>query len=380
MIYKFKKTELLGLLLAVSTQLCAQTVDGPVSYAANAPEKIIFTGDYRPVITLGDSVSFTITGQVNLRPYEVEKKKGGFFGIGAKRYKERHDDIKPASQVKVALVLEGTNYETEGTVNPAFTLNETRLKSTEIVAAALRQEYTVSGYIHENGKNPYLGWSRIQVAMTFETRGRINYILKFIKEERPTSMARLQPVLELGNVLRQHPDELAKQVVAFYRNNFSTEFQRIKKDLFEFLLLKSPNSLTIQADLASAYIDDLQFAEALAMAKNTIARLEGRTDESLSQDDRSALATSYRNLADISSKEKLGTQKNAYNVAAYYYSLAAKYFYLAGNIDEYSTMTIRQVKCLQLISSVASLQEAAKILQKYLNETSSKTANNPTNN
>lgn len=344
----------------------AQSQEGIVSYEASSPTPVLLTGSFKPAITLGDEVTIKLSGKVNLRPYEVEKKKGGFLGIGAKRYKERHDDERAAGSFKTVISLPGTKYITDDGVDRNFKFDDSRLDEDNDEYEAIKKEFFLSAFINEGGKNPYLGWSQLKMTVEIETLGRISYLTKLLSKEKPKSFAKIQPYLEMGNVLRQHPNELARDIVAFYKSSQPEILAQIKQDLYEFLLLKSPGNNAIRSELALNYVESLQFKVALSEAKKVISTLQDKETNTLTQEDKAALATSYLVLAEVSVNERMGTQTNAQLLAAQYYGVSAGYFQMIGDKNGYIKTRLKQVKSLQAVSTPDALLQAADILEDYL--------------
>ncbi|MEO5600858.1 MAG: hypothetical protein ABIR06_08020 [Cyclobacteriaceae bacterium] len=357
------------ILITATSNVVAQIQHGLIRYEWQSPTKILLTGEEKPVITLGDSVSITLTGTVNLRPYTVQKKKGGFLGIGAKRYKEIHDNVKDVSKVNVYTEVTGTRIqENSRTIVRTFVLTPEML--TDDVIASTKREYYLSTFIAEGGKNPSLGWSKVDFAVKIETLGRIKHILDYLKSEKPSSFAKIQEVIEAGNLVKQHPNELASALLAHYKQHQPEVLNRIKKDFFEYLITKSPSNVSVRSELANVYIEDLQFTAAQSEAKKVLSDLENRPDDQLTKEQIAALASAYKTLGDVSSLEKLGTQKNAYSLAARYFKESAHYYGLNDSRSEQEGMVLKQIKCLQNVGTVPALAEAATVLTKYLEKQS----------
>ncbi|HWW41505.1 hypothetical protein [Pedobacter sp.] len=324
------------------------------------------TGSFKPAITLGDEVTIRLSGKVNLRPYEVEKKKGGFLGIGAKRYKERHNDEREAGSFKTVVALPGTKYISEDGLERTLKFDDSQLNTDKDEYEEIKKDFFLAAFINEGGKNPYLGWSQLKMTVEIETQGRIPYLIKLLAKEKPRSFSKIQPYLEMGNVLRQHPNELARDIVAFYKSNQPEILGQIKQDLYEFLLLKSPGNNAIRSELALTYVESLQFRVALTEAKKVIALLQDKENSTLTAEDKAALATSYLVLAEVSVNERMGTQTNAQLLAAQYYGISAEYFQMIGDKNSYIRTRLKQVKSLQAVSTPEALLQAAEILEDYL--------------
>jgi hypothetical protein len=343
----------------------AQALTGPIRYEWQSPNRVTLTGDFKPEITLGDSVTLEISGSCDLRPWEEEKKRGGFLGIGAKRYKEIHSDPHRADQLRISVVLENTKYNDENGTKRNFNFNGQMLSEGDDQYVAARKVYYLAGFIDENGKNFVLGSANINVAVAIETIGRIKYIINQLDKEKPSSFQKIQDLLEMGNVLRQHPDQLAKEVVDYYQKKQPIVLNRIQQDLYEFLLAKAPSNHAIRSQLANVYVQNLEFDMASNSAKTVIAAMEGKEDDILTSEEKGQLGTVYNVLGEVSAKQHSGTQKNAFSLAAYYYGLSAKY-YKDIDQDKYTTELLRQVKALQAVSSTTSLLQAADVLERFL--------------
>jgi hypothetical protein len=360
----FSSIKILIILCLLPLLSFSQSQEGFVSYEANSPKPVLLTGAFKPVITLGDEVTITLSGTVNLRPYEVEKKKGGIFGIGSKRYKERHNNELAAENINTEIRVDGTNYVSNNGIIRQFTIDESQLKSGSEILSEVKKEYVLTAFINEAGKNPHLGWSKLKLTVDIETRGRILYIIRLLEKETPKSFEALEPLIELGNVMRQHPDELAKEIIKFYKTKPEI-LTRIKQDLYEYLLIKSPSNQSIRSELALTYVQSLQFRKALSDAKVVIEKLGEKSDENLSNEEKVALATSYFVLGEVTVNERMGTQTDAYLIGAKYYNISAGYFRKIGYKDDYIKAILKQVKCLQSVSTVEALLEAAEALEEY---------------
>jgi hypothetical protein len=365
--------KILLVLLLSNAQVCfSQSQNGTIRYDWQQPNKVLLTGEQKPVITLGDSVVITLSGNVNLCPWEEEKKRGGFLGIGAKRYKEIHDNVLNSNDINTYVELSSTKYNSSGqNVNRSFIFSPALLNS-EDQFSAIKKEYFLSAFIPSNCKNFALGWSHLNLSVTIETIGRIKYVTQSLEKEKPSSFAKIQSLIEVGNLVTQHPNELADALVKYYKQNDPTTLNNIKKDFYEYLLQKAPSNVSIRSELANTYIENLEFTGAKQQAKTVITQLEGLTEEELKdvshKDDLFALATAYKTLANVSSLEDLGTQKNAYALAALYYGTAAKYFKYGNDAVDFDDMTLKQIKCLQNVGNTESLKSALAVLQQYVNQ------------
>ncbi|CAD0005764.1 hypothetical protein [Flavobacterium salmonis] len=344
----------------------SQIQEGIVSYEASNPVKVILTGAYKPSITLGDQVTVRLSGKVNLRPYEVEKKKGGFLGIGAKRYKERHNNELNAGNFKTVVALTDTKYSTSEGIERRIIFDNSQLLPDSDEYKEIKKEFFISAFIAESGKNPYLGWSQLKLSVEIETIGRIEYLIKLLEKEKLQTFSAIQPFLEMGNVVRQHPNELAKELVAYYKEKQPGILAKIKQDLYEYLLIKSPANLSIRSELALTYSESWQFKTANAEAKKVISELQNKNEQDLQDIDKAAFATSYLVLADVVVNEKMSTQTKSQLLGARYYGISANYFKAIGNNTDYIKTLLKQVKCLQSVSTIEALSEAADILENYL--------------
>ncbi|MHA4896262.1 hypothetical protein ACXZ1K_16030 [Pedobacter sp. PWIIR3] len=356
---------ILTILLLPRFSFC-QTQEGIVNYLAASPTPVLLTGSLKPSITLGDVVIIKLSGTVNLRPYEVEKKKGGFLGIGAKRYKERHNNELEADKFTTVVSIPGTKLTSDYGLERTFTFDDSQLNAGTDESLETKKEFAISAFIKEAGKNPHLGWSQLKLTVDIETKGRIDYLIKLLRKERPQSFATILPYLELGNVLRQHPNELATALVTFYKNDQPDVLARISQDLYEYLLIKSPNNTAIRSSLALTYAESLQFRIALTEAKKVISQLQDKPEQQLEKSDMAALATSYQVLAQVTTEKQLSTQSNSQLIAARYYGISAGYLQKIADKNGYITTRIRQVKCLQAVSTPEALLEATEILENYL--------------
>lgn len=362
----YSSIRLLILAITLPTISFCQTQEGIVNYMASSPAPVLLTGSFKPGITLGDVVTIKLSGTVNLRPYEVEKKKGGFLGIGSKRYKERHDNEQSADKFTTVVSLPGTRLTSSNGLQRTFIFDDSQLNPGTEELLEIKKEFAIAAFINEAGKNPYLGWSQLKLTVDIETKGRIDYLIKLLRKEKPQSFATILPHLELGNLLRQHPNELATALVNFYKNDQPEILSKISQDLYEYLLIKSPNNTAIRSSLALTYVESGQFRIAITEAKKVIAQLQDKPEEQLDKSDMAALATSYQVLAQVATEEQLSAQSGAQLLAARYYGISAGYLQKISDKNGYIIIRLKQVKCLQAVSSQEALQEAAEILESYL--------------
>jgi hypothetical protein len=343
----------------------SQYIEGNINYLWNSPSRLLLSGEYKPVIVVGDSVTIELSGTVDLRPWEEEKKRGGFLGIGRKRYKVIHSDVKNVKDVQIHIGLETTNWTTVSKeIQRTVVLLASQTEETDFFNE-IKNEHHFNGYIAEAGKNPILGSANVTIRVKIDTKNRMGIILNYLSKYKPESFTLIRDIIDAGNVAKQYPNELIDTLFQYFSKSQPDVLAKIKTELFEYFLLKSPSNYNVRARLAQAYIEDEKFAIAKAEAIKTIHEIGQKDPTRLEVRDRLALGIAYNSLGDVHALQELGIQANAYQVAVSFYKKAAEQFYLAGTdgLSGYRESITRQVKGLEKIGTITALKEAATLLE-----------------
>jgi hypothetical protein len=362
-------TLLLGLFAA--GQGYSQSLDGSIHYSWDSPQEMVMSGPLLHFISLGDKVTLTLTGRVDLRPYEVEKKRGGFLGIGRKRYREVIHDYKDASEVLIHTGFKGTSWsDVSKLTSRTITLAPSHLIDAP-QANGLLEEVRLECFIKEPGKNYVFGASTVNAKLEIDSKGRMPLIIDYLRVAKPTALEQIRPLLEKGNLMRQYPNEICDAIFRFYEVEQADNFALFKTPLLEYLLNKSPNNGSIRVRLAQSYLNDGNFAQAKLTAKSEAARLKG-LEPNLTSSDRFNLAGHYIVLADAVANQQLGIQGNAFQLALSFYNLAEEQYIKIGGQQKdasYRDLVVKQSKAYQRIGSEVALKEAAVRLETYLQAT-----------
>lgn len=368
-IQKFSKGGFLFLIFTgVYLVTAGQYLEGNIQYGWQAPQRVIFNGPYKDKISIGDSVILTISGTCDLRPYEVEKKRGGFLGIGRKRYREVKHDRHNADDLNIYTSIDGTNWA----ISQKLIDRKTYLLNTNVEAGSffenMKKEFLLHSFIQEPGKNLVLGSANLIIRMEIHSRGRIAQILNYLKQYPLEDFPKVRELLEQGIVMQQHPDELCDALFQFYAVSQQDVFAKMKTDLLDYLLMKSPNNLSIRSRLAKAYLDDKDFIPAMEEAKKAIAGILAIDPGKRTLGDHQLLAENYAVLGQAALEKDLGIQANAAQIAVSYYQQALQELKLANlsNSQIYRDVLTTEVKALQRIGSLVAFQEAAQELENYL--------------
>lgn len=349
----------------------SQNLEGNITYAWQSPQKVLFNGPYRPLISLGDSVKMTIRGTVDLRPYEVEKKRGGFLGIGAKRYREIVHDYKNADQVNIFTGIDETNWRISAKQVDRETQVLTAVMENGSFFDGMKKNLSLLAFIEEPGKNLVQGTANLIITMEINSRPRIAQIIKYLRDYQPNEFTSIRELLEVGNVMKQYPNELCDELFNFYKNEQQQTFEIVKTEILQYLLLKSPDNSAIRVKLADSYLQDGNFEGAKQQAKIEIARLKTINPAKMTIDDRILLADAYIVMAGTAELEQQGTQANAFQVAVSFYKLAGDQYKQTSmeKHPKYRDLILKQSKALQRIGSRVAFEEAAHLLEEYLAKT-----------
>lgn len=352
--------------------LRAQFLEGNITYNWDQPQKIILSGPIRPVVSLGDRITITISGKSDLRPYEVEKKRGGFLGIGSKRYREVVHNEVPAGKLKIYTDVEGTNWHVSSKdVNRQFKLNVGNLED-KVLYDGMKWETAIRCFLDEPNKNYTHGSANLVLNVEIDTKGRIPYVIQHLKEYPVDEAQGIKDLLDIGNLMKQYPDEMCDELFKFYNSDEQKiHYDAMKTSLLAYLLMKSPNNEVVRLKLTESYLSNGNFAHAKQSAKEEIAKFKNKGLANLKPAERITLASYYFIMAEVAATELMGTQANAFSLAISFYNLAEEQFLLGGALKrpQYRELVASQAKAYQRVGTQAALLEAAKRLENYLQKT-----------
>lgn len=359
---------LFALSIGAQSTYC-QIVQGNIKYAWQEPTAVFFSGNYKPVVTLGDEISLSINGDIDLRPREVEKKRGGFFGIGAKRYKVIDHDWHKANQVNIYTGISGTNYwKMEKNSNRQISITRALIPFGTTFAESMKGEYNLLCYIAEPGKVLRLGSANVTISMKIETRNRIGLLIDFVKSHNLNSFKDLRDIIEKGNLLKQYPSELADTLTRYYQKYKPMELAKFETDFYEYLLQKAPENANIRSSLAGTYLRNERFVKAEKESAEVIRRFENPGVGEVKPDSIS-VGIAYRNLGEVAERTQLAMQRNAGEVAVAFYDKAMGFLKNTSTVDFLQAARFK-VKALQRLGDESALLEAIGVLEGLKKENS----------
>lgn len=329
---------------------------------------VVLIGELSPDLCAGDKIRLKVSGSVNVRPYDQERKGGGFLGMFKKRYKVRIDDWRAAKDVSFTTELRN---ETMTEVLNIPREADNSLRSIQIHKDNLGKFTTYNrlfAWVDEE-KTP-LCTGKLTVELEIEPSDRIPMLGEYMKQtyqptERPIlEVQEIVSLIEKGNMLKKYPDSVVATVFRSLADHPSLPL--IKKDFLKYLLDKAPNSTAIRNEIASVYLNELNFGQASIEAKEVIKRLLIKPLNALTEPEMAELGKSYSILGAVDELQELGTQKDAYTLAATYFGESAEWFRKGSFTDNYSQAVLQQVRCLQKVGSKDSLKQAEAVLLTYI--------------
>ncbi|RYG54666.1 MAG: hypothetical protein EOO01_00860 [Chitinophagaceae bacterium] len=329
---------------------------------------VVLIGELSHDLCAGDKIKLKVSGSVNVRPYDEERKGGGFLGLFKKRYKVRIDDWRDASAVSFQTELRNETM-TEVLNVPRGADNTVRgIQIHKDNIGKFTTYYRLYAWVDE-AKTP-LCTGKLTVALEIEPSDRIPMLGEYLKQtyipaERPIlEVPEIVGLIEKGNMLKKYPDSVVATVFRSLIDHPSLPL--IKKDFLKYLLEKAPNSTAIRNEIASVYLNELNFGQASIEAKEVIKRLLSKPLNTLTEPEMAELGKSYSILGAVDELQELGTQKDAYTLAATYFGESAEWFRKGNYTDNYSQAVLQQVRCLQKVGSKESLKQAEAVLLTYI--------------
>jgi len=353
-------------LLGFQKVYCQTTLQGVISvWNEKGSEPVSLIDDFYYGLCPGDKIQISVSGSANLSPYDEEREKGGFLGMFKKRYTVRIDNWVKAEDANFFFKIK----DEEKSIKGSDLKNDNPYEWTipyNNIGLSLKNTFKIKAFV--NMPRSPLRAGQYQIKVIVDSKDRIELLRTYLQSQyggaTVVKFEQIKPFLEAGKLIHRYPDEVVQMVENIFVGNVD-----IKKQAYEYLLKFSPNNIGVRISLANVYLEELNFSEAQLNAKRSIEEIYEKynSDENLFKDDEKIkLGKAYSILGSVNELSELGLNENAYTKASYFFHESAKWFKASGMIDNYSASVSKEVRCLQKIGNIKSLETAIKSTQDLI--------------
>jgi len=317
------------------------------------------------VFYFGESVTIDLSGQVNICPFTTNERKGGIFGIGSNNVTIRHNNYKEAKNYPPSLYL--VSGQERINLGQYYNQGKFIFKIDEKFTQSITKEFQLYGYI-PGGENPSceLSTGVYQLDFSIKSEARIQLIEEYFTRMNNITVNELNNCLD-RRIKKSNSRQLGEVMFKVIKNkNLPNALE-----LYEYIKTYiSPYVSGMNTILAESYLKNGDFRNANTEALNSIKHLVENKSDTYTWNIEYAKVNQL--LGDSEYKKTHGILTSELFKAEAAYFEAANSYLKIGDKDNYTKMTLNRVNMLRRNNSIQSLEMAANILKKSIEEIQNK--------